>query len=409
MVIAVENDERLLESIDEDLLTSDSSTVTEPVKSAVNSSNDTASVSADTPKVSPAATIINEFEEELILDGGEEPLIAPINLQKITGKSDTSDTSSSTQRVTTSPDTSNITTETVDKNHGPVTHESAKKLIIPPIETMQPLQIEKIKSINFAQNVSNYRSLKVAIMLSLLVPGSGQAYAHNYLKTGIFGTIEVAMIGASAALGIQGNRKVRDARSFADKHYSADNFSDYYNTLVSNLGDSLVQNQIFYGEENPLPFSKNAADKNDNFYKDIGESDRPYVYGWDDVLPTVKNSFDIAPSESMYVRDLDTSYLVYFINENSDSSKHQFGFSENQKTFSKKIANANTYYRWSSKVLWGLIANHIASAIDAGITAKAYNDYLLGKESVWQKINIKETFVDASNGLSTGLALEVRF
>lgn len=410
-VITAEEDETLIESINEDLLKSDPSAVIKPVKPTVNSFNDTASVPTTTQKIPPAATIINESEEELILDGGEESLIAPINPQKTISKSDTSDSIGSTQTVTTSPDTSNIITETIDKNSEPLTPDSAKKLIIPPIETVQPLQIEKTKSINFAQNVKNYRSLKAAILLSLLVPGSGQAYAHSYLKTGVFGAIEVALIGASAALGIQGNQRVKDAHSFADKHYSTDNFSDYYKTLLSTVGDSIVQSQIFYGEENPLPFFKNSTDKNETFYKDIGDRAIPYVCGWDDVLPTVNNSFDIAPSEGMYIRhvDHDSSYLVYFINANGDTSKPQFGFSENQKIFNKKITNATTYYRWSSKVLWGLIFNHIASAIDAGITAKAYNDYLLGKESFWQRINIKEAYADASNEFSPGLTLEVRF
>ena len=84
-------------------------------------------------------------------------------------------------------------------------------------------------------------------------------------------------------------------------------------------------------------------------------------------------------------------------------------FFRKPEKFSKKISESNKYYRISKGVLTMLLVNHIMSAIDAGITAKAHNDQLLGKESFWQRINIEQQTVQTVNGTASGYALQVIF
>jgi hypothetical protein len=47
--------------------------------------------------------------------------------------------------------------------------------------------------------------------------------------------------------------------------------------------------------------------------------------------------------------------------------------------------------------------------VDAGITAKAYNDEMLGKQSIWQRINIEQKQVNSGWDTYSGYALVLRF
>jgi len=96
-----------------------------------------------------------------------------------------------------------------------------------------PAVVEAPRSVNFARNLKEYRSPKLAMLLSLVLPGLGQAYARNYWKTAIFGVLEATVIGFSIAYNVKGRHELEDARGFADKHYDPgkSRFEAYYNAL----------------------------------------------------------------------------------------------------------------------------------------------------------------------------------
>lgn len=391
----------------------------------VTESGDTATVEdSGTDSIAPAdsnttdasttqtetAPIIEEIEEDLILDGGEESILAPVATEpSIQQNPDSSDSGAVRQQSAETADSSAVSSDAQLNAHNKMISRIPNT---PTTEaTPKPLLIEKTQSINFAKNYKEYRSPKVAILLSLLVPGAGQAYSHNKLKAGIFGAVEVAFIAAGAIVGYQGNQRMKAARSFADEHYSIDSMSTYY-TFMSNSNELIdFDSLVFYGEYND--FLNQSSKKSQSYYNDISDDKRPYIQGWDDVTPRFTSDFvPINNSDSgTYIVNPaeDSTYLVSFVDNNGDTSDAAFGFSENQKTFSKKLSKANVYFRWSKGLFSMLLVNHIISAIDAGITAKAYNDQLLGKTSLWQKINLRENFVRTPGGTAQGYALEVRF
>jgi hypothetical protein len=366
--------------------------------------------STDTAK--KTGTIIEETEEQLILDGGEESLI-PTAVEKV-------------QPVVATPDTlkdSSTVPSIVNKSDS--LHDSAsvaplQQYVSPvfvPKEEQIPMHVEKTQSINFANNFKEYRSPKIAILLSLLIPGTGQAYAHNYLKTGIFGAVEAALITVGVISRYQGSKKWDDARSYADKHYSVEQFNEYYSNLAAHFSDTIIQ-QIFEPDSNPSSFLEyaDAKKKDDDFYDNIRYELSPYIQGWDDVTPHFNSEFEIenpTVDNGSYVKVevADSSYLVYFINNDGDTvpKESQYGFSDNQKHYNKQISEANQKYRLSKNFFTLLLVNHLASAVDAAITAKAHNDKLLGKNTVWQKFNINELVVTTPVGVANGLALDVRF
>lgn len=364
----------------------------------------------DGAKTEKKAPIIEESEEELILDGGEETLIPAdakieqVKSESVIGKDSLQTNASDSLKK---PDSSLVQDTLSPKNH------FVSPINVAPEEKVA-LKIEETQSMNFAKNMKEYRSPKIAMLLSLLVPGTGQVYAKNYTKAGIFGAVEVALITVGSVLGYQGAKKWEKAEKFADEHYKLSEFEKYAEKLSGAISDTGLKRTIYFPDTTPSAFIKDAKAKNDDFYESIRSATNPYVHGWDDVTPKFTSGFDIDVQENepgTYVQDNDTLYLIYQVNSDGDTvpKNSQFGFSENQKKYNDKIVDANTTYRWSGSVFTMLLVSHIASAVDAGITAKAYNDQLIGRKSAWQRINIKETLVSTPVEKASGLALEVRF
>ena len=367
---------------------------------------DSSASSSDTMNKGP---VIEEIEEDLILDGGEESILTPVAAEPPVQPLPVPDDSTAQQQTVGNTDS---TDSLAEKRKKMISHYPAEAM--PKVEnTPKPLLIEKTRSINFAKNFKEYRSPKLAILLSLLVPGTGQAYAHHKLKAGIFGAVEVAFITAGAIVGYQGTKHVNAARSFADDHYSLDSMSAYHQLLTGLETDSGINfdTAVFYGEYNQ--FESDASGKKQSYYDNIKQVDGPYIQGWDDVIPRPGTDFSevYATDSGTYVfsDNPDSIYLAYFINNEGDTVDAQFGFSDNQHIYRKKLSKANSFFNWSRGLFSMLLINHIVSAVDAGITAKAYNDKLLGKSSFWQNINLKEKVVSTPAGPAQGYTLEVRF
>lgn len=276
------------------------------------------------------------------------------------------------------------------------------------------VKIEDADSINFAKNLKNYRNPKIAMLLSLILPGAGEVYAKNYVRAGIFGALEAGVIITGALVRAKSNDLRDDARKFADQHYSVDSLISYYNIFRSNFSktsdiiseaDTVFNNAV--NGLDPTKFSK----KTNGFYDIVRDSASPYIQGWDDVTPKVDNNYQI--QDTAYVKFIDTSAAFdssfFFIRKSDPDSVLCFGTSRNQQIYDKKISKAEDKYERARTIFFMMVLNRIASAIDAGICAKAYNDKLLGKKSAWQRINIKDITVASGNGPATGYALEVRF
>lgn len=353
-----------------------------------------------------------ENDEELILDDSEEYLIAPAAVAKPSSTSDSNDTSknssvasdSVTQDKKVIADSDSDQTETVN-----ATLPKPQQVVV----KAKDVKVENIKSINFAQNLKQYRSPKLAMLFSFLLPGSGQLYARHKLKASIFGAAELAIIGTGTALAVKGRKEMKRAQQFADANYSVDTFKTYYyDHFKPNVPDT-IHNSIFgYGNLTVDQFLQMAQEKDNEFYKNIQGNDNPFVRGWKDVAPKFISGFTPYNPEEYKNYHPDTAYLVYYIKDRDSvdaRSKARFGFSELQKEFESKFSKANNFYDISQKVFFLLLLDRIVSAVDAGITAKAYNDEMLGKQSFWQRINIEQKQVNSGWDTYSGYALVLRF
>jgi hypothetical protein len=419
------DDEELIIGDDEDIqkATKQESVVQDTVKhsiapagSATTAKSAPSAATAATAKqattVNPAASATagaqikgDTVDDELKLDGEEESILEPVKQEIVA--TDTNTNKGSTSGVQAKVIDSAVVSQPADSTNASPTIRG--RGYVPPIETAfvkkkaEPQTIGTTGSINFARNLKDYRSPKLAMLMSLIIPGSGQVYAaHHSWKAAIYGAVEVGMVATSAVLRSKGSQKEKDAHKFADQHYDMDKYLRYQSALKNNVDTSTYSN-IFFGADSF--FSNEAKVKNEGYYDKIKDKDQPFVNGWDDALPGFNDNLEIIDKRYRAVKD--SAYLVYL--KGTDSTKGYYGFSENQKIYRSMISKKDNDYRKSGAVLAIMLVNHLISAIDAGLTAKAHNDLLLNKKSVWNHIGLEQICLSDGRNLVPGYALKVRF
>jgi len=361
--------------------------------------------SENTDSVKTASGII-ENDEELILDGGEEDLLGPSKTQNAAIVNVPSDQNTVVNDELNTDSTTSVSSESEKTGN---TLPTPEQLVRSPV--VQNARIEDMESINFAQNLKGYRKPLTAMLLSFLVPGAGQLYCHNSLKTSIFGVVEAAIIGTGSAVYAKGKKDYKKSYTFADQHYYGSKVNDYYQKLVERYDDSIAK--AIFLDVSIDTFVSMVESRDKNYYSFIDDPNQPYIRGWDDVTPNFTEGTDFTPIEPGYKNykgagdGLDSTYLIYRTGD--DSSKFVFGYSKNMEEFQRMQNKADKKLKVAKGVFTTLLVNHIMSMIDAGLTAKAYNNQLLGKETFWQRINIKEKNVKSGSKLIPGYALEIRF
>jgi hypothetical protein len=302
------------------------------------------------------------------------------------------------------------------------------------------VRIEDARPINFARNLKDYRSPKLAMLLSLVVPGLGQVYigkGSNYVKAGAYVAVEAAIIGVSAYYFNKFDAKLGQAKNFANSNYSYTSMIDYYSNLynffkVNNgMPDDVAQstlNDIYFDTLTDSTssfarwynFHNGQAHPTQDYYNSLQES--KYMHGWKDVEPTLDEIGLVSQGDTIrnasyryyYQRDTNsTSYLVNLIDRQTGmivgGGDHQYGFSQEQRDYNALMTSANSFYRTGTYVLFCILLNHVVSAVDALISAKAYNDDLLGKQTMWQHIFLQPTTAFTGTSLSPGLTMNIRF
>jgi hypothetical protein len=298
-------------------------------------------------------------------------------------------------------------------------------------QTAAPVQVESIRSINFAKNLKDYRSPKVAMFLSLLVPGLGQAYVKRYYKTGIFVALEATAIGFAVAFNSKGKDQATKAKSFADANYKYIKMKSYYDNLRRLFGelaagesdaDSSANaqiNEIFMEGDSLKSFHAWSEGKSQEYYSIIEDPSSPYVQGWTDCQPpidwvtTMGGSTVKDTAGFRYVKSDSAIYQVIRI----DTANHKekvldsmvYGYSPNQLQFKSMMSKSNNYYKTAQNILFAMVINHVVSAVDALLSAKAYNDELIGKETVWRHISVDQNMVDVGSRSVPGVAVSLRF
>ncbi|MDR2578214.1 MAG: hypothetical protein LBC70_05320 [Chitinispirillales bacterium] len=298
-----------------------------------------------------------------------------------------------------------------------------------------PMVIEDGRTVNFAQNLAEYRSPRLAMLLSFLVPGLGQAYSRDYIKAGGFIAAEVAVIGVAAYLNSVGKSKKRDAHKFADRHFDVEQLREYDRQLLQEFERRLAGGYIDTSravavlpwEPYDDAFYDAAANRETYFYETIRNVD--FTPGWRDNEFTLNEIIALGQNDTLqrqsgvYRSFSDAgnlpearSHLFYLVRRVADANGNAMrdeqwarGYSSYQEQYNSMMNDANSYHDFVNFTLYALVVNHIVSAIDAGFTARAHNARLLGRESAWNRISVEQQYVFTGSETSPGIAFRVKF
>jgi hypothetical protein len=377
--------------------------------------------------------LVDEDEEGLLItDDGEENLLA--EEKKDTARKDTvsaqgkpsDETQASTpEELVGESDDEIQEKETIIGETGEVTEQGQEEVEVLEAEK-KPVVVEKTRSIDFAKNLKEYRSPKRAMFMSLLLPGLGQAYTKKYWKTALFGVIEAAIIGFSVKYALDGRDKKEEARDFADLYYNPNKFFQFYQDFAQytepesmNVDDDLT---FIFGETLEQYKAKYTDIKNkshdykyrQDYDRDIGTN--PFVQGWDDCELHFDPSSGYILDDAAYAYHYtyytsDTLWIVNMTSKDGADTLQSgiYGYSAKQGKYNDIMSRSNHLYTISGNIIFLLLANHIISAVDAFISARAYNGKLLNKKSVWQHINLDQQIAFTEKGIESRYGIRVRF
>jgi len=192
-----------------------------------------------------------------------------------------------------------------------------------------------------------------AFASSFIIPGLGQLYTGSKVKAAVFFGVEILGWVGYIHFRNEGDDRTSAYQTFADAHWDP----EAYWLGMENYGSTRISSIPRWEDHNwfphHLPWKDDGAggkveDRNGEYYENIGKYDQ-FVYGWDDKVDTLPGgTVDPAHPEIDYKSDHREIYL-------------------------DMRADANSSYDKSRTAAIVLIANHLISAVDAGLSAGRYN------------------------------------
>jgi len=207
----------------------------------------------------------------------------------------------------------------------------------------------------------------LAGVFSFIVPGAGEFYAESYWKSALFIAIEAAAITTNIIYNGHGDDQTGRFEDYANGHWSAARYAlwtitnldflnpglsrDDYAGLFLNAEKTQVDWSVLNKMERDIgTYYSHSLDQfgEQQYYEMIGKY-RQFVPGWDDF------------------GDENTPYVF------GDPVSPNFTY------YAGERAKANDFYNVARTALIVVVTNHIVSAIDAALTASAYNHKIEAK------------------------------
>lgn len=237
-----------------------------------------------------------------------------------------------------------------------------------------------IITVNYAR-----KDARKAMLFSMILPGAGQFYADkSAIQTYIYPVIELALIGGMIYFNQKGNELTKDYEKYAtgenittqigDFQYTGPRYRREYQNNVQSILIAYNTADIYDGS-----FFRLDANNTQHFYEDIGKYDK-YIFGWADwyhtfaandgvfVLgnPGFESAF-VMSSEDFSARWLGNHTIENIIaNDFSQQVTHGApSSSPMREEYIRMRKDAEKEYSTGHLLSFGLVANHLVSAIEA--------------------------------------------
>lgn len=218
---------------------------------------------------------------------------------------------------------------------------------------------------------TNAKSPMKAFLMSLAVPGAGQWYYGSKTKAAAFVGVEAASWLFHIKYHSDGDDLTDQFIAFNQTYWSQTTYEDY---LVAAYGvdyDSTRDDDVLHEKEisHHLPETRTQQ-----FYEMTGKYDQ-FAWGWNDAT---RNGMDFSEADSSF----------------SDSALRIAGGSTvpqsaNRIKYNTMRGDANNKYDKATKVLFVVMANHLASAFEALISTKKLNKKLNPVSDVLGNVKMK--------------------
>ena len=195
---------------------------------------------------------------------------------------------------------------------------------------------------------ANAKSPVKAFLLSAAVPGAGQLYNGSKLKSAAFLGIEAAAWLLHVGYHNDGEDATDVYEAYNRAHWSQTSYEDYLELSYNVRDDELVfQTEVSHH----LP-----DDPNDQqYYEMTGKYDQ-FAWGWDDAVRN-DSTLDMYINESVKIQG--PAYTPY---------------SEHRLIYENLRHDANNKYDKATNMLIVVMINHLASGVEAYISARKHNE-----------------------------------
>ncbi|HUI10327.1 MAG TPA: hypothetical protein VL221_08370 [Bacteroidota bacterium] len=202
----------------------------------------------------------------------------------------------------------------------------------------------------------------LAAGLSIVLPGAGEFYSESYIKSGLFFAAEAALWALAYAWDHKGDKQTDFFQNYANAHWSVVAYAQYalanyapangnYQVIIPNTSGDPPWMRINWSELNRMEQDIGAT-ANGSYYSHILPIyNTQQYYELIGKYPQFNQGWDDAPPSFSYGGTRSNEALYY------DGQRGQ----------------ANTYYTTASTFVGIAVINHVASAIDAALSAGSYN------------------------------------
>ncbi len=240
------------------------------------------------------------------------------------------------------------------------------------------VQVSRVHSLDNAKG--SYKSPRRAMFMSLLVPGSGQFYVGGqprYIRGAFYLAEELALItGLYYHSVYKYDKQVEKYQKFADTYFDIEKYESAMNSFHPYDMDKFQRNYgserenyckaIYGGSDSRCVSFENGYDFYKSNYGKVVQLADPsayyrtiasvnFVLGWQDAVP-------------------DPNITAHLKLDNPDYK--QLGTSRNYDSYLSMRKKATDLADRQAIFLGAIILNHIVSAIDATLSAKAHNNSL---------------------------------
>lgn len=237
---------------------------------------------------------------------------------------------------------------------------------------------------NYSQQAASSRSVPLAFVLSAAIPGTGQIYNKQWIKSGIFLGLEGFVIGTQISYNRTGTRLENELEVRANQLFSAVKYAEWLNSYTGNKGARITITEAarkinFANSANWSATEKAevrtlfdairaAEEKSVHLKTDAAFSHKLPYFGEQQYYELMGKYFQYAPGWSDYNGANDP--------EAEDASGKKINASPYFLKHATDQAEAQSYLRKASRLSTALIFNHVLAAFDAALSAKLHNNRL---------------------------------